>query len=90
MRSEIKKFLKQVCGELGLSANYLIEKDIYCIHKKGFAIQNFNTEQFYQIPRQERRRLLLGLLKRGLTHNLGEKSVKDTLNIQSQLGIRIV
>jgi len=90
MRIDIVDFLKDVCGELSLSANYVQAKDVYIVHKRGYAVQNFNTEQFYQIPKPERKRLLLGILKRGLTHNLGENNVKDNLFVRSQHGIRIV
>lgn len=90
MRKDIVKWLKKVCPELGLSANYNQTKDIFIIHKRGYAIQNFNTEQFYQIPKPTRRMVLLGILKRGLTHNIGERALKGTLNVRSQHGIRIV
>ena len=63
---------------------------MYVLHKRGLAIQNFNPDQFYQIPPPARRRLIIGILKRGLTHNIGEKSIKNTLHINSQSGIRIV
>lgn len=63
---------------------------MYVIHKRGYAIQNFNTTQFYEVPPPARRRLIIGILKRGLTHNVGEKAIKDTLNVNSQLGIRII
>ena len=90
MRIDIVDFLKDVCGDLNLSANYMQAKDVYVVHKRGFAIQNFNTKQFYQIPKPERKRLLLGILKRGLNHNIGEANVKDNLFVRSQHGIRIV
>lgn len=90
MRIDIANFLKEVCTELNLSANYMRSKDIFVIHKRGYAIQNFNTKQFYQIPKPKRKQLLLGILKRGLTHNIGERAIKDNLRVKSQLGIRII
>jgi len=90
MRKDIVVFLKKVCGELGLSANYMLGKDIYVVHKRGYAIQNFNTQQFYELPKPKRRQLLRGLLKRGLTHNIGENNVKNNLRVKSQLGKRIL
>ena len=63
---------------------------MYVLHKRGYAIQNFNVDQFYQVPPPARRRLIIGILKRGLIHNVGEKNTKDNININSQLGIRIV
>lgn len=90
MRQEIIRFLKDICAELNLSANYVTAKNMYIVHKRGYAIQNFSADQFYQIPPPARRRLIIGLLKRGLTHNIGEKNIKDDLSINSQVGIRIV
>lgn len=90
MRQEIIRFIKEICSELDLSANYVVAKNMYVIHKRGFAIQNFNVDQFHQIAPPARRRLIIGILKRGLTHNVGEKNIKDNLNINSQVGIRIV
>jgi hypothetical protein len=89
MRQEIIRFLKDICAEFGLSANYIAQKNMYILHKRGFAIQNFTADQFYQIPHPARRTLIIGILKRGLTHNLGEKQIKEKLNINSQVGIRI-
>ena len=90
MRVDIVNFLKEVCEQLNLSANYHIGRDVYVLHKRGYAVQNFTTEQFYQIPKPARKQLIYGLLQRGLTHNIGEGSVKDNLHVKSQLGIRVV
>lgn len=89
MRQEIIRFLQNICSELDLSANYVAGKNMYVLHKRGFAIQNFSADQFYQIPPPARRRLIIGILKRGLTHNIGERGIKEKLNVNSQLGIRI-
>lgn len=89
MRVDIVNFLRETCETLNLSANYHIGRDVYTVHKRGYAVQNFTTEQFYQIPKPSRRQLLRGLLQRGLTHNLGEGSVKNNLYTNTQLGIRI-
>lgn len=90
MRQEIIRFLRDICEELGLSANYVASKNMYVLHKRGYAIQNFNADQFYQVPPPARRRLIIGILKRGLTHNIGENNTKNNININSQVGIRIV
>lgn len=90
MRQEIIRFLQEVCAELGLSANYVVANDLYVVHKRGFAVQNFNARQFYEVPPPARRRLIIGILKRGLTHNIGEKNTKENIFINSQVGIRIV
>lgn len=89
MRQDIVRFLKNVCAELGLSANFVAGKDLYIVHKRGFAIQNFTATQFYQIPPSARRQLITGILKRGLTHNIGEQNTKKNIFINSQHGLRI-
>lgn len=90
MRVDIVNFLHDTCSELRLSANYHVGRDVYTVHKRGYPIQNFTTEQFYDLPKPVRRQLLRGLLQRGLVHNLGERSVKDSLYTNTQLGLRIV
>lgn len=90
MRADILRFVKSICDELGLSANYVAPKSMYTIHKRGFAIQSFTTDQFYTVPPSARRQLIMGILKRGLTHNIGEQNTKDKLFINSQHGLRIV
>lgn len=89
MKKEIVRFLQEICTEFGLQANYLTTKGVFVIHKRGLAIQNFNRLQFYQLPMPARRRLIKGILKRGLTHNIGERGMKNHLHINSQVGIRI-
>lgn len=90
MRVDIVNFLRDTCTELNLSANYHIGRDIYTVHKRGYPIQNFTTQQFYDLPKPQRRQLLRGLLQRGLTHNLGEASVRSNLYTNTQLGLRII
>ena len=89
MRVDIVNFLRETCERLNLSANYQVTKDLYVVHKRGYPIQSFTTEQFYQLPKPFRRQRLLAILQRGLTYNLGEKTVKDNLYIHKQHGIRI-
>jgi hypothetical protein len=72
-----------------MNAIYIPEDDVYSISYRGFAIQNFTTPIFYELPKRMRERMLLPLLKKGLTHNIGEKSVKDTLITKTQYGQRI-
>lgn len=89
MRNEILRFIRKICRELGLSANYVVPKNMYVIHKRGYAIQNFTPNQFYEISPSARRKLILGILKRGLTHNIGESRLRDNLFVNSQFGKRI-
>lgn len=89
MRAEIVNWLKEMCEKYGFHSNYLASDDIYTISYRGFAIQNFTTKIFYELPKRARERMLLPLLKRGLTHNLGESSVKHTLVTNTTHGQRI-
>lgn len=90
MKPDIVAFLKESCTRLRLSANYVARKDMYVVHKRGYAIQNFTTVQFYQIPKKERIQMFLAILQRGLTHNLGEKDMKNNIISHTQHGIRII
>lgn len=78
-----------MCEKYGMNAVYSDDGDVYAIHKRGFAIQNFTSKIFYEIPKRAREKQLLALMKRGLTHNLGENSTKNSLLIRTQYGRRI-
>lgn len=84
------RFLKEVCARHGLRANYIPENDAWVLHKRGYAVQNFTTKQFYEIPKRAREKFYRPLLKRGLAHNLGEKSLKKNLKVKTQLGQRVI
>lgn len=90
MHRDVVNFLKRVCPRYGLSANYIADSDVYVVHKRGFAIHNFTTKMFYDMPRRARERMFRPLIKRGLAHNLGEKSVRESLVTRTQFGRRIV
>jgi len=90
MKVDIEKFLRQVCPRLGLSVNYRPDKNFYVVHKRGYSIQNFTPQQFYQIPKPKRKEMLLAIMQRGLTHNLGESSLKGKLHSRSSLGKKII
>jgi hypothetical protein len=90
MKVDIENFLRQECPRLGLSANYRADKNFYVVHKRGYSIQNFTPEQFYQIPKPKRKQMLVAIMQRGLTHNLGEGTLKGKLHSRSSLGQRIV
>lgn len=90
MKVDIVNFLREVCPRLGLSANYRPDKNFFIVHKRGYAIQNFTEKQFYQIPKPKRKEMFVALMQRGLTHNLGESTVRENLQVRSALGTRIV
>lgn len=90
MKVDIENFLREVCPQYGLSANYRPDKNFYVVHKRGYSIQNFTPKQFYEIPKPKRKQMFLALMKRGLTHNLGEGTLKNKLHSRSSFGTRIV
>lgn len=90
MKVDIENFLREVCPQYGMSANYRPDKNYYTIHKRGYAIQNFTPTQFYEIPKVKRKEMLRAIMQRGLTFNMGERGVKRNLLVRSQLGQRVV
>ena len=86
MKKEIVDFVKQACVLYNMTAIYLPDNDCYVISKKGKAIQNFDTNQFYQIPKARRMKDYRALIN-GLNHNLGERYKEQT--IRRKLGIKI-
>lgn len=89
VRRDIIDFLKPICERFNLEARYHANKDMYVLSYRGYAIQNFVGSNFNDIPKAVRRRQYLPLIKRGLSHNIGEKSLKHSLNIHTQRGHRI-
>lgn len=88
MRQEIVKFVREACAKYALEAYYIPESDVYVLTKKGRAVQNFNSEQFYQYPRRQRMKEYRALIA-GMMHNLGE-SIKDQIFLPRKYGVRIV
>lgn len=77
MRIEIVNFIKKACQKyksLGLQAYYTPKRNLYVFHIRGMAVQNFSEDNFYEIPKDERMRMLQPLIKIGLTNNLGNKN----------------
>ena len=84
MRSEITKFVLNVCEKYRLNANYFPEDDIWSIHKKGRAVQNFTSDQFYQVPRRARMSQFEPLVRVGMNGNL--QSNPNQVFINRKLG----
>lgn len=89
MNPYIRDWVKKICTKHGFSAFYLPERDTYLIHFKGRALQGFNSNVFYQIPKVEREKGLIGILKRGLMLNINEAH-RAQLYTQRRLGKEIV
>lgn len=88
MKADIVKFLKEMHRKHGLHAIYIPSNDVYCVHRKGRAVQNFNSDQFYTYPKGYRESMYRPLVKVGLAQNLGE-SYKEQFIINTKQGIRI-
>lgn len=88
MKKEIVDFVEEASKKYALESYYLPDGDTYVLTKKGRAVQNFNTTQFYQIPKKIRMRDYRALINAGLSHNLGEM-YKDQLYLPRRLGIKI-
>ena len=89
MKSEIRKFLHRVFIKYGMEGRYFPEDDIYSIRFKGRAIQNFNSNQFYHIPKRYRFKMLGKILKLGLEHNVGERSLQGQMLLDRKMGKKI-
>lgn len=88
MKEDICRFLREMHRKYGLNAIYIPSNDVYCIHRKGRAVQNFNSEQFYTFPKGYREQMYRPLVKVGLARNLKE-SYKSQFVINTKQGIKI-
>jgi hypothetical protein len=84
----IRHFIREICAKHGLEAYYFPSTDVYSIRFKGKGIQNFNSANFFTLPRRFREKEILALKKVGLAHNVGEKT-KDQILLNSGLGKRL-
>lgn len=83
MRADIVAFVKEICEEYGLRAIHIPDardqNDVWSITTKGgIAVSNFTTKIFYDIPPRARRKNFLPAIKRGLAHVVGERSLRET------------
>ncbi len=88
MKQDIVKFLREMHRKYGLSALYIPEDDVYCVHRKGRAVQNFTSAQFYEFPKGYREQMYRPLVKVGLARGLAE-SYKAQFILNTKQGIRI-
>lgn len=89
MKGDIIRFIKKYAPKFGLGAYYLPDNDCYVLHRNGRAVQNFDSNSFYQIPKLARQRMFNPLIKAGLAQNLGEKH-KDQFILNRKFGIKII
>lgn len=90
VKSDIVRFVKEVCKRYDMQANFFPDTQTFQLHKNGRAIQTFNINDFYQLPKRYRRFMYFPLIKAGLAHNLGEHRVKEGLFGNYNIGKKIV
>jgi len=90
MKKDIVNFIHSLMEKYRLEAIYFPDDDIYSIRFFGRAVQNFNSKQFYSLPKRHRMRQIVQILKLGLSHNVGERSLKDRLYLNRNLGKKII
>lgn len=86
MKKDIVKFLRHLKDKYGLESVYFPAKDIYSIRYRGRGIQNFTSKIFYTLPKRHRENLIYAIFKKGLTHNLGQRDLKDRLFLDRSIG----
>jgi hypothetical protein len=88
MRKDITDFVALVKKEFKLEARYFPRNDVYSLRKNGKGVQNFNSRNFYQLPKSFRRSQIRAIIKVGLNHNMGEKT-KEQIQLHQAMGKRI-
>ncbi len=83
------QFCRKVCNRYGLEAIYIPDNDVYSIRFRGRGVHNFNSKNFYQVPKRYREVLVGRILKVGLNHNLGEKTVQRQIYLDRSIGKKI-
>lgn len=64
--------------------------DIYSISIHGKYLLNITNKNFYDIPFAERLNHIAPLMRVGLSHNLGENSLKDQVEIPRRHGQTLI
>lgn len=64
--------------------------DIYSISIHGKYLLNITNKNFYDIPLAERMNHIVPLIRVGLAHNLGERTLKDQVEIPRRHGITLI
>lgn len=86
MRADILSFIKEVKESFKLEALYFPNKDVYSLRKNGRGVQNFNSRNFYDLPKSYRKSQIRGIINLGLNHNMGEKTVKYNMQLINRMG----
>jgi len=86
---DIVNFVRLINGKYGTECLYFPDDDIYSIRLKGRAVQNFKPEQFYTIPKRQRMNTIRNIIKIGLEHNIGEKTLQNQIFLDRNIGRKI-
>ena len=89
MRQDILKFVRLCCRLYKLEAIYIPGKDVYSLRFRGRGVHNFNSKNFYELPQRHRLVLVGRILRVGLNHNVGEKSMMNQVFINRSFGKKI-
>ena len=89
MRIDILNFIEDVKKTFKLDALYFPRKDVYSLRLRGRGVQNFSSQNFYQIPKAFRKQQIRGIIMKGLNHNLGEKTLQNQMFINNSIGRKI-
>jgi chaperonin GroEL len=89
MNRIIVKFILKLKEKYKVEALYFPDNDIYSVRFRGQAVQNFNSMQFYQIPQRHRFNQIGQILRLGLNHNRGERSMMNQIYMNRSIGKKI-
>lgn len=89
MKQDIVRYIKKIAPRFKINAHYIPDGDIYVLHRKGRAVQNFTSDQFYQIPKFARLRFYNPLIKLGLNNNI-DGHTHNQVFINKKLGKKII
>lgn len=98
MLKEIVKFVLEACKKthIPLSLNFYpanAQKEkfsIFSIHLNGRSVLNFTNHNWMDLPKAKRFKEFIPLIKIGLSHNLGESTTKDMVEIPRRQGIQVI
>ena len=89
MRQDILLFIRKVCKLYKLEAFYIPDNDVYSLKFRGRGVHNFNSKNFYELPKRHRQSLIGRILRVGLHHNVGEKTLQNQIYTNRTLGKKI-
>lgn len=98
MIKEVTAFVLEACNRthIPLSLNFYPSSyqggkfDIFSINLNGRPVINFTNKNFHDIPKSKRFQEFIPLIKIGLMHNLGENSMRETIEIPRRQGIQVI